>query len=135
MAPPRKSKKVLEITGSIRRNPGRYAGRGEAPGSAELGPLGNPPTHLDIDVQACWIELAELDAKNCKVLTRSDRLSVEIAAQLMTEFRRDPAAFPAARMSILQRLLKSFGMLGVQSREGWIPEEPEDDGPLAEFFR
>ena len=136
MAPPRKSKKVLQLNGTVRRNPGRYASRNDPAGPETLGELGAPPDHLDDDAKAAWNELAEIDAAGNRVLTRCDRIAVEMAAWAMSDFRKCPEAFTAARQTQLQRLLKSFGMVGHGSRQDLPPPEEEPKGsPLDEFLK
>jgi hypothetical protein len=136
MAPPKKPLKVLQMTGSVKKNPKRYKNRGKTLGPAELGALGDPPQHLTIDQQACWHELAEIDAAQNRLLCRPDRIAVELAATMMADYRQHPEMFSSARMTQLQRLLRSFGMVGPSSRQDIPPpQEPASDDPLAEFLR
>jgi hypothetical protein len=133
--PPKKPLKILELTGSVKKNPKRYKNRGKTPGPAELGALGDPPQHLTIDQQACWHELAEIDAAQNRLLTRCDRLAVELAACMMSDFRQHPELFSSSRMTQLQRLLRAFGMTGPSSREGVVaePDAPNALSPFLDF--
>lgn len=79
--------------------------RGPAPEVRE--PLGNCPAHLDEAARLAWRQLAE--GAPAGVLTAADRHSVELAACLLAELRRDPAGMLASRMAILSRLLAQFG--------------------------
>ncbi|MFM0053360.1 hypothetical protein [Caballeronia grimmiae] len=80
MARPRTPAKVLEMRGSYRKNPGR---RREEPEVA--GPLGDPPQHLSAPEIAAWNEIS--DAAPRDVLTKSDRITLELAARLLAESR------------------------------------------------
>ena len=45
-----------------------------------------------------------------QVLTKSDRLALELAANLLAQFRLNPVDFPAAKLVRLEALLGKFGM-------------------------
>src|SRR5215510_10512172 len=70
-------------------------------------PLGHPPDHLMPEEADCWQEIA--DTCPARVLTRADRIAVEIAANLLAGYRRDPE-FSHRRLNLLITLLGRFGM-------------------------
>jgi hypothetical protein len=94
---------VLDARGSFRKNPQR---KREDPDTA--GPLGNPPSHVKDEVLKAWKEIAK--SAPLQVLTESDRLALELAANLLAQFRLNPVEFPAAKLVRLEALLGKFGM-------------------------
>lgn len=103
MARPRTPTNVLDARGSFRKHPERARIEPEA-----SGPLSAPPDHLPEPVLQCWQEIAS--AAPVGVITDSDRLALEIAANLLAQFRTDPIEFTAARLVRLEVLLGKFGM-------------------------
>src|ERR1035441_3448476 len=83
MPKPRKPTKLLELSGALKRNPGRYANRLHEPKAA--GSLGDPPERLSGTEKAAWHELAQLAPDG--VLTKADRWLVEITCRLMAAGR------------------------------------------------
>ncbi|MBK7728032.1 MAG: hypothetical protein IPJ33_05915 [Gammaproteobacteria bacterium] len=80
--------------------------RGPAP--TVLRPLGNAPRALAPDELDAWKEIAAGAPDG--VLTAADRISVELAACLLAEFRRDRTGFRVSKLTTLQKLLASFGL-------------------------
>lgn len=103
MARPRTPTNVLDARGAFRKDPQR---KREDPET--VGDLGKPPAHLTAEAADCWKEIAKLAPRG--VLTGSDRLSVEVASNLMSQFRLNPVEFPAAKLVRLEALLGKFGM-------------------------
>ena len=67
------------------------------------------------------------------MLTDSDRLSLELAANLLAQFRADPVEFPAARLVRLEALLGKFGMTPAdRSKVGGKKEAPKGN-PFADL--
>jgi hypothetical protein len=83
MPKPRKPTKLLELSGALKRNPGRYANRLHEPKAT--GPLGDPPDRMSGTERAAWHELAQLAPDG--VLTKADRWLVEITCRLMVAGR------------------------------------------------
>jgi len=103
MARPRKPTNVLELTGAFKKNPDRAREDAQT-----VGALSAPPTHLNGGALHAWNEIA--GCAPLDVLTDSDRLALEIAAQLLFQFRTDPVEFPATKLVRLEALLGKFGM-------------------------
>ena len=103
----RKPTNVLELQGAFRRNPGRAVQRQGEPIPAKGGP-GAPPSRLNADEAAAWHELLEM--AHAGTFSKADRLSLEIAAQLIVEYRQSPRSFPNSRLLRLYSMLASFGM-------------------------
>ena len=106
--------------------------RGPAPEVRD--PLGNCPDD-DPAVVAAWRMIAAHAPPG--VLTRADGLAVEMAAKLWVQWRADPGGFTTARLTILTRLLGSFGMTP-QGRLGLalpLSQEPQRENPFARLGR
>ncbi|GAA3758132.1 hypothetical protein [Terriglobus aquaticus] len=74
---------IGEATGAKEHNPGRYEGRKNAPKpDPELGPAPNYFDDVDRDF---WNEVAGTTAPG--VLTKADRILVEVTARLLRKFR------------------------------------------------
>lgn len=103
MARPRKPTNVLELTGAFKKDPQRRREDAEP-----VGELTAPPAHINGAVLHAWKEIAKYAPRD--VLTNSDRLSLELAANLLAQFRNDPLDFPAAKLVRLEAMLGKFGM-------------------------
>lgn len=126
MARPRKPTNVLELTGAFKKNPQRKREDAEA-----VGALTDAPLHLGGAVLHAWNEIARYAPRD--VLTDSDRLSLELAANLLAQFRADPVEFPAAKLVRLEALLGKFGMTPAdRSKVGGKKEAPKGN-PFADL--
>ena len=76
---------LAELTGATKKDPQRY--RTAIPKSTLA--LGDPPERMADDPKACWYKIAALTAPG--VMTGSDRIILEITANLMAEYRSAPA--------------------------------------------
>jgi len=97
---------VLELRGSLKGRPQRRAQRDGEPLVSE--PVGNPPASLSDSERACWMELAEQAPTG--VLTRADRIAVEMGALLVHRLRLEGAATPPALLLRLHCILACFVM-------------------------
>ncbi|HEN8733336.1 TPA: hypothetical protein U8207_001723 [Pseudomonas putida] len=103
MARPRKPTNVLELTGAFKKDPQRRREDAEP-----VGELTAPPAHINGAVLHAWKEIAKYAPRD--VLTNSDRLTLELAANLLAQFRTNPLDFPAAKLVRLEAMLGKFGM-------------------------
>ena len=103
MARPRTPTNVLELSGAFKRNPQRKRQDAET-----SGPLGKASAHINGAVLNAWNEIVKSAPR--EVLTGSDALAIEVAANLLAQFRNDPIEFPAAKLVRLEALLGKFGM-------------------------
>ena len=97
-------REVAELKGAPRKHPERYLK--EPPKSAQ--PLGQAPEHLSAAAKAVWFEIESLAPVG--VLTGADRLTLEVLAELLAEFREDPRAFAVGRFTHLIGCLARLGM-------------------------
>lgn len=116
---PRKPSKVLEMQGAFDKNPQRRRTAEPKP----RGDLGKAPGHLPPNVAAVWDEIASISPPG--VFGDSDRLSVEVACNLIAEMREDPRDFSASRLAQLRGLLGQFGMTPAD-RSKVIIDNPDD---------
>lgn len=103
MSRPRTPTNVLDARGAFKKHPERA--RTDA---ATAGPLGKAPSHIAGEVLKAWKEIEK--SAPLQVLTESDRLALEVAANLLAQFRADPVEFPAAKLVRLEAMLGKFGM-------------------------
>lgn len=102
----RLSYEEARLKGSVDVNPGRFASRKNSPRTA--GSLGTAPRNLSADAKKVWKELAAVIPVG--VAGEGDRTLLEIAANLLSQFRADPAAMRSSRLSLL---LQTLGRLGL----------------------
>jgi len=105
MAAPRKSSKVLELTGAYAKNPQRR-NDAEPEGNGSF-PKDAPELLNDIEKQY-WHELVAMVPAG--VLTGSDVLAIELLTKLVFEFRTSYTEMPSARLS---RMSAEMGRLGL----------------------
>lgn len=94
---------MLDARGAFKKHPERARTDAQT-----AGPLGKPPSHIAGEVLKAWKEIEK--SAPLQVLTESDRLALEVAANLLAQFRLDPVEFPAAKLVRLEALLGKFGM-------------------------
>jgi len=119
MARPRTPTNVLDARGAFKKNPQRRRQDAEPSGQ-----LGDAPGHLQGAALQAWEEIKRSAPRD--VLTDSDRLALEVAAQLLAQFRTDPVEFPAAKLVRLEALLGKFGMTPAdRAKVGGKVEKPK----------
>lgn len=126
MARPRTPTNVLDARGAFKTHPERKRQDAEASGE-----LSAPPLHLTGSTLGAWHEIVACAPRD--VITESDRLSLELMASLLAEFRQSPADFTAAKLVRLEALLGKFGMTPAdRAKVGWKPEKPKGN-PFADL--
>lgn len=110
---------MLDARGSFKKHPERKRQDAET-----SGPLGAAPDHISDGVLDAWNEITGSAPR--EVLTGSDRISIELAANLLSQFRIDPTEFPAAKLARLEALLGKFGMTPAdRAKVGGKKQEPK----------
>lgn len=128
----RNSAEVINLNGSRKKNPKRYQDRQNEPGV--VGEIGPPPEHLLPDVKKVWNELVDNAAPG--VLGSSDRIALEVLANLVAEYRAAPGAFTASMITQMRALLNDFGMTAAgRSKVSTGKGEKVDDSNPFEAFR
>jgi len=122
---------VLELRGAFEKNPQRR--REEPKVDGDLGP---PPDHFDDARCAAWRELTETAPQG--VLTKADRIAVEMLADLMVRYRASMTQagekFTSADRRDLMALLARFGMTAADRSRVAAPAEREETGDLFDFL-
>ena len=132
MPQPRKPTRLLELSGQLRHNKKRYAGRLNEPQAS--GPLGDPPERLSADEKAAWLELEQIAPAG--VLTKADRWLVEICAGIMASLRRGGIGREGVtngEVSLLMAGLRSMGLTPADRSRVSVPKEAEEDNPFTEL--
>lgn len=112
---------LAKLKGADKVNPGRYRA---TPPKSDL-PCGDPPKGMDEDAKACWFEISAKAIPG--VLTFADTIMLEIASNLLTEYRVNPVDFsPVGKYTQLIGLLARFGM-SPSDRNKLGVEKPKDD--------
>lgn len=118
---------MLELRGAFDKNPQRR--REEPKVDRELGP---PPEHFDEKRRNSWAEIVSHAPEG--VLTRSDRIAVEMLADLLTRYRAsmtpEGEKFTSADRRDLMALLARFGMTAADRSRVAAPAGKPEQGDL-----
>jgi hypothetical protein len=119
-------REIAALKGSIAKNPQRY--KRELP-KVDYD-LGMPPDHMPEDAKAVWHEIATYAP--VEVLKGADRLMLEIVANSIAVYRRDPENYPAQRLG---QLMGGLGRLGMSpaDRQKLGVEKPKEADPFDGF--
>lgn len=118
---------AAELKGDVRHNPQRYQ---NDPPKSEL-PIGEPPDGMSPAAKKVWAEIVSLSIKG--VLQGPHRLLLEIASNLMSEYRVSPADFTAAKLTHLRGALAQLCLTPGEQQKLGLNKKPDDD-PFAAFF-
>jgi len=115
----RTASEILELRGAYKTNPER-----KRPPAPKPDPeVGKPPESLSESARLCWQEIVDICAPG--VLTKSDRIMVEVAAVLLDEFRQADEPFMTSRISRLESMLARLGLSPTDRQRVAIPQKPE----------
>jgi hypothetical protein len=117
-------RELAELKGAHKVQPGRY--RDKIPKS-EL-PLGAYPSDRSTEPEDCWFEISSMCIPG--VLTGADRIIMEIASDLLGEYREDHQKFASAKLSNMISCLARFGM-SPSDRNSLGIDKKESDNPFA----
>jgi len=104
MAKHTQPRELAELKGATQVNPERY--RDEIPKSKL--PIGEYPSERSSEPRDCWFEISSMCIPG--VLTGADRIMMEVAADLLGEYREDHKKFASAKRGQLVSCLARFGM-------------------------
>ena len=125
MPTPRKPANILSINGAQKRNPGRLKARGKQ--TEDQRSIGRAPSGLTDAQRAAWRELVRNDPG---VLTKADRIAVEMTARLMAEIRAGDTQ--ASKQALLTQMLHKLGQTPQGRNYVSVPEKPERN-PFADL--
>lgn len=123
----RKPTAVLEATGAFQNHPNRTR-TGEPNTGRGIGPA---PEHMDEDAASVWDEIVGNTAPG--VFQSSDRPMMEMLANLLTEYRANPAGFGGRKYQTLLNLLARAGMTPSDRSRVTVPSAPQEKVGLAKF--
>lgn len=126
MARHKQPAEVAKFKGADRKNPQRYrdeAAKGE-------GEVGDAPIHLQGPARLAWKELCAQSLKG--VLTGSDRIILEVTANLLAEYRANPTEFAVGKYTHLIGNLARLG-LTPSDRQKFGLEKPKERDEFEDF--
>ncbi len=95
---------LARLKGADKKDPQRYRNIVPIPKY----PLGKAPRHIRGQARRCWNEIARCAIEG--VVTRADGLILEIAANLLAEYRLSPELFPSKKYAPLIGCLARLGL-------------------------
>ena len=127
MARPRKPTANLELVGAFDRNPQRKRKSEPEP----TGKIGKAPSSLNAMEKKIWKEFTTNSPHG--VFGNSDRIALEVACKLLSEFRIDYENFTAAKMNQLTNLLGRFGMTPSDRSKVIVQKDEVEDDPWSQL--
>lgn len=118
---------LAELKGSVRDNPKRY---GKVVPENPNG-IGEPPEHMGLYAQAIWHELVASALPG--VLTGSERFMLEIACNLLSEYRENPIEFKVGKYPHLVGILARLGLSPADRQKLGVGKEEKDDNQFDMF--
>jgi len=117
----RKSLATLQLLGSTKAHPGRYAGRTDAVACPEG--IGDPPSHISVARKNIWAELiAQLPEGR---LQSADRFLLKVVTGLMAKQRNRRTLITKGELSLLINALSKLGLTPVDRSRVIIPVKPK----------
>ena len=121
MSARRKSLATLQLLGSTKAHPGRYAGRTDLASCPDG--IGDPPSHISIARKNIWAELiAFVPAEH---LQSADRFLLEVVTGLMAKQRNRRCLISKGEISLLLNALSKLGLTPVDRNRVIIPVKPK----------
>lgn len=117
---------VAELKGAAKKHPERYR---KQPPKSEIG-VGNAPDRFTATQRQAWFELTTLAPTG--VLAGADRVTIEVGACLLAQFREDSDAFPANKLGHLIGVLARLGM-SPADRQKLGTEKAAEGNPFDQF--
>jgi hypothetical protein len=133
MGRPRKPTHVLTLQGAFKKDPQRARPNEPKPAAQ----LGEPPKYFSDELVEIWHELDEMTVPG--VLTVSDRWTVEVASQLMYQFRQSRTkesgqTMTGTELSQLNSCLSRMGLTPAdRSKVGLSNDKEHSLDPFAEL--
>lgn len=112
-------REIAELKGQTKVHPERYR---KQPPVVEYD-LGDAPEHMSLEARKCWVEISTYAPID--VLKGADRISLELAANLLAEYRKDPVEFAVGKYTHLIGLLARLGMTPADRQKLGTEKKPE----------
>jgi hypothetical protein len=117
----RKSLATLQLLGSTKAHPSRYADRVDLASCPDG--IGNPPAHISIARKNIWAEvIAQLPEGH---LQSADRFLLEVVTGLMSRQRNRRSLITKGEVSLLINALSKLGLTPVDRSRVIIPVKPK----------
>ena len=116
---------VAKFKGADKKTPALPAGAGKGRGE-----VGEAPIHLQGPARLAWKELCAQSIKG--VLTGSDRIILEVTANLLAEYRANPTEFAVGKYTHLIGNLARLG-LTPSDRQKFGLEKPKEKDEFEDF--
>lgn len=123
----RKSANLHAISGAYEHN--RKRRRRDVKATGAIGAW----TERSAEPAEVWDELVAGCADG--ILTAADRQALEYGVRLLVEMRRDPAAFPASKGSLLVSILGKLGCTPASRLQMDAPEPRDRNDPSEKYFK
>lgn len=128
MARTAQPKELAQLKGADKKNPQRYIK--ETPKN-EMG-LGEPPVHMSVEgAREAWRELEALALPG--VLTASERIIMEITANLLADYRIRPTFCEISKINLLVGNLAKLGMSPADRQKLGVTKKAKDENEFADF--
>lgn len=118
---------LAKLKGADRKDPQRYPPT--VPKNTSK--LGAPPRHLKPKARAAWLELEKMALPG--VLTAAERIIIEIGANLLSEYREEPADFRPGKYTHLIGILARLGMTPTDRQKLGVEDDGKKKGAFDEF--
>lgn len=118
---------IAKLKGAVKHDPQRYR---NVPSGSPM-EIGQPPEGMRQGAKVIWFEL--LGCAPPGVVTASERVHLELAANFMLEYRNDPFNFSAAKVAQLNNAIQQLGMGSVARRKIAVPSTKPKENSFAQF--
>ena len=119
----KKPLELAQLDGSAKARPSRY---GTVP--KHKTPLERPTGRLSEDALVAWDEIVSRAIPG--TLTHADALMVEVTANLLAEYWRDPEAMPMTKVNPMIQLFGRFGMSPADRSKLGVAKQDKKENPF-----
>lgn len=127
MSRPPKPTVIHEATGAYKKNPNRQRKNEAKP---RLG-IGSAPKAPALDFAGIWDEIVSASVPG--VMGNCDRTHLELLCNMLVEYRANPIDMPAARITLIEKMLGKLGMNPIDRIRISVPEQ-EQKSKQDEYF-
>lgn len=120
-------KELAQLKGADKKNPQRYIK--ETPKN-EMG-LGDAPIHMLEDARKIWGEIEAFALPG--VLTASERFYMEIASNLLMEYRQRPTFFENGKLAQLIGIFARLGLSPADRQKLGVTKKSKEDNEFNDF--
>lgn len=122
---------MAKLKGAHKKNPQRFrkameleedqkAAAAKGQPAPSVSPLGLIPEHLSDEAKKAWFELETYIPPG--ILSQSDRILLELTANMLGEYRRSPSRFATNKLPMMLKYLAHLGLTPTDRRKLALPE-------------